>query len=184
MIKKTLILVLIAIGVNPLLSQDEPEQGLIKNQTTRPYLGKKITIEEAQQWNLSVFTDGQGLPKGAGDAIVGKQVYQQYCLSCHGENGLGLSADQLAGAEMSLTSDYPEKTIGAYWPYATTLFDMIRRSMPMNKPNSLNPDQVYAVVAYLLYLNNIIDEQTILNATTLPKIKMPNAEGFINLNQQ
>jgi len=96
----------------------------------------------------------------------------------------GASADQLACAQRGLTSDYAEKTIGNYWPYATTLFDMIRRSMPMNAPGSMSNDEVYAVTAYLLYLNNIIAEGQVMNAETLPEVQMPNENGFINIYKQ
>ena len=125
--------------------------------------------------------NGEGLPKGKGTAQEGRVVYEKHCISCHGPEGSGGTADQLAGATMGLTSDYPEKTIGTYWPYATTLYDMTRRSMPTNAPGTLTNDEVYAVTAYLLYLNRIIGEKEELNARTLPKIKMPNRNGFINV---
>ena len=124
--------------------------------------------------------DGEGLPAGRGSASEGKVIYEKQCIACHGPKGAGDSADQLAGAQMGLTSEYPEKTIGTYWPYSTTLFDMVRRSMPMTAPGSLSNDQVYAVTAYLLYLNNIIAEEDIMDAETLPQVKMPNRDGFIN----
>ncbi len=113
-------------------------------------------------------------------AAAGKKVYQQYCLSCHGAEGTGGSAEELAGAKHALTDNPPDKTIGSYWPYSTTLFDFTRRAMPLNAPNSLNNNQLYAVTAYLLYLNHLIAENTLLNASNLPKIQMPNRAGFIN----
>jgi len=125
--------------------------------------------------------DGEGLPRGTGTAKRGRKVYEKYCISCHGPEGRGGTADQLAGATMGLTSEYPEKTIGTYWPYATTLFDMTRRSMPMQEPGTLTSDEVYAVTAYMLYLNGIIGETEEMNATTLPRVKMPNREGFLNV---
>ena len=124
--------------------------------------------------------DGEGLPKGGGTAKQGRAVYEKHCASCHGPEGGGGTADPLAGATMALTSDYPEKTIGSYWPYATTLFDMTRRSMPTSAPGTLSNDEVYAVTAYMLYLNRIIGEKDQINARTLPKVKMPNRDGFIN----
>ncbi len=125
--------------------------------------------------------DGEGLPEGKGTAQAGKPIYEKHCVACHGLEGVGGTADQLAGAKMSLTSEYPEQTIGSYWPYATTIFDMTRRSMPMNAPGTLTNDEVYAVTAYLLYLNNIISEKDEMNADALPKVQMPNRAGFINV---
>lgn len=125
--------------------------------------------------------DGRGLPPGEGDARQGKVVYQACCQSCHGPNGQGGSADRLAFAQMGLTDEWPEKTIGNYWPYATTLFDFNRRAMPMDNPGSLSNDEVYAVTAYLLYLNGIIAETAVMNAQTLAKVRMPNRDGFIDM---
>lgn len=146
-----------------------------------PGLGRPATAAEVARWNREIAPDGSGLPPGRGTAEQGRAVYEQQCLSCHGKYGLGDSGDQLAGAQKGLTSDYPEKTIGNFWPYASTLFDFIRRSMPMTAPQSLGNDEVYAVTAYLLYLNGIIGENDELNAVTLPDIKMPNRDGFINV---
>ena len=170
---QTLISILIAtgIGINPCIAET----------LQSPNLGKPVSPEEIARWDISVFPDGEGLPEGKGTVKEGEQVYLQQCQSCHGENGLGATADQLAGAQMGLTSDYPEKTIGNYWPYATTVFDVIRRSMPMTAPGSLSNSEVYAVTAYLLYLNNLIKEDAVMDAMTLPKVKMPNFEGFVDV---
>lgn len=173
-LKIILISVLIAAGINPLNAE---QQG--------PELGQAVSAEEIAKWDISVFPDGEGLPKGEGNVEQGKKVYQQQCISCHGQNGLGTAAgDQLAGAQMSLTSEYPEQTIGTYWPYATSLFDLIRRSMPMTAPGSLSNEQTYAVTAYLLYLNNIITKDEVMNSKTLAKVKMPNEEGFVNVYEE
>lgn len=170
--QQSLILVLIAVGINPVFA--EPNQG--------PGLGHSITPEEIAAWDISVFPDGEGLPKGEGSVKEGEALYQNKCIACHGENGLGTATgDQLAGAQMSLTSDYPEKTIGSYWPYATTVFDVVRRSMPMTAPGSLNDSEVYAVTAYLLFLNKLIGKDDVMDASTLPKVKMPNEDGFIDI---
>lgn len=145
-----------------------------------PRLGKPAPQNLLKNWNLDIFPDGTGLPAGSGTAAQGKKVYQQYCLSCHGADGTGDSAEELAGAKHGLTDSVPDKTIGTYWPYATTIFDFTRRAMPLNAPGVLNNDQLYAVTAYLLYLNQIIKETEVINAGTLPKVKMPNRNGFIN----
>ena len=165
------ILVLIAIGINFLFADTK----------NTPHLGKEITPEEIASWDTSIFPDGEGLPEGEGNVHEGEKIFQSRCIACHGENGLGFTADQLAGAKTSLTSQYPEKTIGSYWPYATTLFDFIRRSMPMDAPDSLTNNETYSLTAYLLYLNNIFDENDKMTAKKLVEIKMPNHNGFINV---
>jgi cytochrome c len=145
-----------------------------------PKLGQPASKALVEQWNNDIFPNGEGLPSGKGTASYGKKVYQHYCLSCHGVDGTGDSADELAGAKHRLTDNPPDKTIGTYWPYATTIFDFTRRSMPLNNPGSLDNSELYAVTAYLLYLNDIIGEKEIMDAKTLPKVKMPNRDGFIN----
>jgi S-disulfanyl-L-cysteine oxidoreductase SoxD len=170
--QKTLLLsVLIAIGINSVVA--EIAQG--------PGLGQSVSPEVIAQWDISVFPDGEGLPKGEGTVADGEVIYKSKCMVCHGENGLGATADQLAGAQMSLRSDYPEQTIGSYWPYATTVFDVVRRSMPMTAPGSLTDNEVYAVTAYLLYLNQLITRDAVMDASTLPEVRMPNEAGFIDV---
>lgn len=144
-----------------------------------PGLGEPATPDEVRRWDWGVMPDGAGLPAGSGTAKQGQPLYEQLCIACHGAGALGNSGDQLAGAQMSLTSEWPEKTIGNYWPYATTLFDFIRRSKPMDRPGSLSAAEVYALAAYLLYLNGIIAEEQPLDAAALAKIRMPNRDGFI-----
>lgn len=146
-----------------------------------PGLGQPATPEELSAWSINVFPDGRGLPKGSGSVTQGMVLYDAQCRACHGLNGLGSSAEPLAGAQMTLTDEWPEKTIGTLWPYATTLFDFIRRSMPMTVPGSLNDDESYALTAYLLFLNGIVDENAVLDDQSLPKVRMPNVNGFINV---
>lgn len=146
-----------------------------------PGLGQAATAHEIGKWEISIMPDGRGLPAGQGDAVAGEKVYLALCLSCHGPKGEGASADQLAFARMKLTDEWPEKTVGTYWPYATTLFDFNRRSMPMEKPGSMSDDETYAVTAYILYLNGIIGETEVMNAKTLARIRMPNRDGFIDM---
>jgi S-disulfanyl-L-cysteine oxidoreductase SoxD len=147
-----------------------------------PALGNALSAEEAANWNFSVFPDGHGLPPGNGTPLQGKLVYEQRCMGCHGVNGIGGSADELAGAQHSLKDAEPDKTIGNYWPYATTLFDYIRRAMPANAPGSLSNNELYAVTAWLLHLNRLVEATAVLDAKTLPLINMPNRNGFIRID--
>lgn len=149
-----------------------------------PNLGHPATAEEVAALSINVFPDGRGLPEGSGSVTQGANIYQSKCIACHGTGGLGGSAEPLAGAEMGLTDEWPEKTIGTFWPYATTLYDFTRRSMPMTAPGSLNNDETYALTAYLLYLNNIVAEDLVLNKETIMQVMMPNADGFINIYEQ
>ena len=174
LIKTLAISVLIAVGINPVFA--EAPKG--------PGLGQPASPDQIAKWDIGIMPDGEGLPAGKGNAVEGKAVYEKYCTSCHGPAGIGGTALQLAGAQMPLTSDYPEQTIGTYWPYATTIFDMVRRSMPMNAPGTLTDKEVYEVTAYLLYINNIIGESDEMNAESLPKVRMPNRDGFINVYEQ
>ncbi|WP_293752290.1 cytochrome c, partial [uncultured Paraglaciecola sp.] len=141
-------------------------------------LGKPAeALSQQTQWNLSIAPDGKALPKGKGFAAQGQQIFALKCAVCHGPEAIGASADPLVGEVGSLTSDYPEKTVNSYWPYATTLFDYIRRSMPINAPFSLTPDEVYALSAYILSQDAIIAEDFELNEETLPRVTMPNRDG-------
>ncbi len=145
-----------------------------------PNLGKSISPEDLASWDISIGPDGAGLPAGSGTVKQGEAVFAAKCQACHGEKGAGQPNDRLVGGQGSLPGDKPPiKTIGSYWPYATTLFDYIRRAMPFNESKSLTNDEVYGVVAYLLNLNGVIPEGDTLNAQSLPKVAMPNRDGFI-----
>lgn len=146
-----------------------------------PNLGQPASKTQIEEWDRDIFPNGKGLPGGSGNAKKGKVVYQQHCQTCHGIDGTGDSADELAGAQHTLTDDSPDKVIGNYWPYATTIFDFTRRSMPLHAPGILSNNELYAVTAYLLFLNGIVDEFQIMNNRTLANIKMTNREGFINM---
>lgn len=146
-----------------------------------PELGESISKEELTAYDIGVMPDGTGLPEGSGTVKQGDKLYQEKCLACHGEGGVGNTGEQLAGAINKLTDEWPEKTIGTYWPYATTLYDFTRRSMPMNQPGSLTNDETYALVAYMLYLNNLIDENTVMDAEAVNNFQMPNKKGFIKV---
>lgn len=148
--------------------------------TVGPDLGQALSPEDIAARDITVFPDGQGLPGGRGTAMEGKPVYDGHCASCHGPKGSGGSAGELAGRS-PLSGAHPDQTVGNYWPYATTVFDFIRRAMPLDAPRSLSDDQIYAVTAYLLYLNGIIEENAEINAKSLPAIQMPNRDGFIRI---
>ena len=140
-------------------------------------LGRPVSARDAG--SALVFPDGTGLPSGRGSVELGKEVFVRACAACHGSRGEGGTADALSGAEMALDSATPDKVIGNYWPYAATLFDFIQRAMPLSAPKSLSTDEVYAVTAYLLFLNGLLEAGATLDAASLAAIEMPNRDGFI-----
>jgi len=145
-----------------------------------PQFGQPITPAEIAPWDISIGPDGAGLPPGRGTAAQGEAVYVAKCQACHGEKAAGRPNDALVGGTGTLApGKAPVKTVGSYWPYATTLFDYVRRAMPFQESQSLTSDEVYAVSAYILQLNEIIGKDDVLDAQTLPKVKMPNRDGFI-----
>jgi cytochrome c len=144
-----------------------------------PNLGLEATPEMIAGWNISIPPDGSGLPAGSGTADTGASVYAVTCLACHGPEGQGGAYGDLVGGLGTIDQPRPVKTVGSYWPYATTVFDYIRRSMPYQQPHTLTDDEVYAVTAYLLSLNGIIGENDVMNAQSLPRVEMPNRDGFI-----
>jgi len=149
-----------------------------------PSLGTAAPAEEVAQLDISIPPTGQGLPPGGATARQGATLYAAKCASCHGAQGGGKPADALVGGIGSLATERPVRTVGSYWPYATTLFDYIRRAMPLAKPLSLSNDEVYALSAYILYLNGIVAEDEAMTATTLPLVRMPNRSGFIDAWEQ
>jgi cytochrome c len=145
-----------------------------------PNLGKPISPEDLAAWDISIGPNGAGLPPGSGTAKQGEAVFTAKCQACHGEKGAGRPNDRLVGGQGSLPGDKPPiKTVGSFWPYATTLFDYVRRAMPYVESKSLSPDETYAVVAYILNLNGVVGDTDVINAQTLPNVKMPNRDGFI-----
>ena len=143
-----------------------------------PNLGKSLTPAEIAAWNINILPDGTGLPPGSGTPAEGARIYSAKCAVCHGENAKGGANARLAGGD-PIKDMESEKTIANYWPYATTLFDYIRRAMPWTQPRSLTNEEVYALTAYILSLNKLIGENDTMNAQTLPKVQMPNRNGFI-----
>jgi len=149
-----------------------------------PGLGRLATPGEIASWDISIGPDGAGLPPGRGTPKQGETVYAEKCVACHGEKGAGKPNDQLVGGRGSLSDEHaPVKTVGSFWPYATTLFDYIRRAMPLNASKSLSDAEVYAVAAYILQLNGIIGEADVMDAQTLPQVKMPNRDGFVSFTR-
>jgi mono/diheme cytochrome c family protein len=142
-------------------------------------VGRAPTAEEVKAWDLTIPPNGQGLPPGSGTAALGKPIYAARCAACHGETGEDPKYSRLVGGHGTLATDKPVRTIGSFWQYSTTLWSYIRRAQPFDNPGSLTDDQVYAVTAYLLHLNGIIGEQEVMDAKTLPLVKMPNRDGFV-----
>lgn len=144
-----------------------------------PGLGEPVSAKDLESLDLTVEPDGEGLPNGSGSAVEGAVVYQNHCFACHGKNGEDGINDRLAGGHGSLTTVRPVKTLGSFWPYATTIFDYVRRAMPFQTPGMLSNDELYAVTAYLLFINDVIDEEQIMNSDSLPAVSMPNRDNFV-----
>ena len=144
-----------------------------------PKLGIPLSPEEVAMHDYVVMPDGDGLPKGSGNAMQGKDIYELRCLACHGIEGKKGLNDELNDGHGTVATSLTGKTVGSYWPYATTIFDYIRRAMPYQTPGIFSNDEIYALTAYLLFINNIIDENEQINSESLPKIIMPNQENFV-----
>lgn len=141
-------------------------------------LGSVPSDAEIRAWDISVSPDGDGLPKGRGTVQQGAEIYSIRCAECHGEQGEGGDAEALAGGHRTLRSPRPLKTVGSYWPYSTTVWDYVRRAMPFDRPGMLTVDQVYALVAYVLYLNGTVEQTAELNEDNLADVLMPNRDSF------
>jgi len=144
-----------------------------------PNLGKPLTAAEIAAWDISIQPDGAGLPPGSGTPAQGARIYSEKCANCHGESGKGGTSSALVGGAPLTSGIETTKTIANFWGYSTTVFDFIRRAMPWQQPRTLSNDEVYALTAYILSLNKLIGEKDTMNAETLPKVKMPNRDGFI-----
>lgn len=145
-----------------------------------PGLGVPLTTEQLASYDISIPPSGAGLPPGSGSVRQGEAVYIAKCQACHGDKGVGKPADALAGGVGTLSGKTPLRTVGSYWPYATTLFDYVRRAMPITAPLSLSDDEVYAVTAYVLSINGVVAQDAVMDARALPLVKMPNRDGFID----
>ena len=149
-----------------------------------PGLGRPATTEQVAGWDISIPPDGSGLPPGSGTAREGAPIFAAKCQGCHGAEGAGQPNDRLVGGIGTLKSQSPVRTVGSYWPYATTLFDYLRRAMPLPQPQSLTADETYALAAYLLERNGIIKAGDKMNAKTLPRVVMPNRDSFIRVYEE
>ena len=142
-------------------------------------IGRIVTQQDTHGKDTFVTPDGKGLPAGRGNAMEGKNLFERRCGRCHGSRGEGADDQAVAGGIGSLATPKELRTVGSFWPHAPGVWDYVNRAMPFNQPGTLAADQVYSVVAYMLYLNKIIDEKAEMNATTLPLVKMPNRDGFV-----
>ena len=149
--------------------------------TGRFGLGRKALKEEVTAWDIDIRPDGKGLPVGSGTVAMGEPIYAEQCALCHGDFGEGIDRwPVLAGGQDTLTNERPEKTVGSYWPYLSTVYDYIRRAMPFGNARSLSDDEVYALTAYVLYLNDVVDDEEFeLSNENFTEIKLPNEENFI-----
>ncbi|MGA2793365.1 MAG: cytochrome c [Roseiarcus sp.] len=143
-------------------------------------IGRPASPSEIAGWDIDIAPDGKGLPPGRGSVREGEMIFAQKCASCHGAQGEGKPMDRLSGGSGTIKAATPIKTVGSYWPYATTLFDFVRRAMPFNAPQSLSPSEVYAVSAYVLFLNQLVSNDAILDAKSLPRVAMPNRNAFVS----
>jgi hypothetical protein len=168
----------LAIGAVSLIVAVAPASAVMA--ADESHFGKPVTQADIAAWDISIGPDGAGLPPGSGTVAQGETVYAAKCQACHAEKGAGGPNDRLVGGAGTIAPNKaPVKTVGSYWPYATTLFDYIRRSMPWTTPRSLTDEQVYALTAYILAQNKLIDAQQVIDAQSLPKVEMPNRNGFI-----
>ncbi|MCG8272623.1 cytochrome c [Aquamicrobium sp. NLF2-7] len=165
---------LVAPASISLAAQDAPAAGKFG-------IGREATPEEVAAWDIDVRPDGLGLPEGRGTAAEGMAIYDENCASCHGDFGEAVDRwPVLAGGQGTLENERPEKTIGSYWPHLSTVYDYVRRAMPFGNARSLSDDDVYALTAYLLYLNDIVDDEDFeLSKENFTSIKLPNADNFI-----
>ena len=171
-------LTLLLLCAIPILSSAAPANAVSVGVPPKYGFGKPATRAEIAGWDIDVRPDGAGLPKGRGSVAQGQAIYDEKCASCHGTFGESNSYMAIAGGVGSLATDQPVRTTGSKLNYATTLWDYINRAMPFQAPQTLRPDEVYALTAYVLHLNDIVPADTVLDQTSLPKLKMPNRDGF------
>jgi cytochrome c len=149
-------------------------------QSPRYGVGHAPTPDELREWGVTVAPDGKGLPPGRGTAAEAKELYANRCAKCHGDKGQGRDSMPIAGGQGTLRDPKPLRTVGSYWPYATTIWDYVNRAMPFDRPGTLTADQAYSLTAYVLFLNGLAKEDEVIDARTLPRIQMPNRNGFVS----
>jgi S-disulfanyl-L-cysteine oxidoreductase SoxD len=142
-------------------------------------IGRPPTPEEIRELGSAIAPDGTGLPPGSGTVAAGRELFAARCAGCHGPGGEGDVGPRLVGGQGTLRTPRPLKTVGSFWPYATTLWDYVNRAMPFDQPGRLTAPEVYAAVAYVLNLNGIVAADGVMDATSLPKVRMPNRDGFV-----
>ena len=145
-----------------------------------PRLGQALSPQDAADVDFVIMPDGRGLPAGSGNADSGAPLFQAHCAACHGSEGRNGINDALVGGQGTIAGPVPEKTVGSYWPYATTLFDYVRRAMPYQNPGSLTSDELYSITAYVLWLNGIVAVSDTIDANSLPEVRMPNRDHFVS----
>jgi mono/diheme cytochrome c family protein len=171
----------LALGLSVLVLSVGAAMAQSKPQTKSLGIGRVATPAEIAGWDIDVRPDGQGLPVGKGSVKDGEIVYMAKCAACHGEFGEGAARwPVLAGGRDTLKSDDPGKTVGSYFPYLSSVIDYVRHTMPFGDAQSLTNDELYAVIAYLLNLNDLVDDTFVLDRDTFHKIKMPNEQGFVD----
>ncbi|HAK55219.1 MAG: cytochrome c [Vicinamibacterales bacterium] len=176
----TAVAVVIVASAAIAAQQDQPE---------RFGFGRPATEAEIAAWDIDVTPDGTGLPPGGGTAVEGRSIYVEKCEICHGAHGEGRPFSQLVGREPRQGFPFGNqpslvRTIGNYWPFAPTLYDYTFRTMPFDEPGTLEPDEVYALTAFLLYLNDIVAEDDVIDANTLPRVQMPARDKFVGDNRR
>ena len=185
-----LILALLVLATASAFAREQNTRATTRAADAKPLgIGRPATTEEIRKLDIDVMPDGRGLPPGKGTVAEGAAVYAAKCASCHGKNGEGASAERLVAMDSGKNFDFATnpklvKAVGNYWPYATTLYDYTYRAMPFMQPGTLTPDETYAVTAYILALNKVIPEDAVLDAKTLPAVKMPARDRFVIDNRK
>jgi cytochrome c len=185
-----LIIALLLLASASAYAREQASRATARSADTKPLgIGRAATADEIKKLDIDVMPDGRGLPPGQGTVAEGAKVYAAKCASCHGKNGEGASAERLVATESGKNFDFATnaklvKAVGNYWPYATTLYDYTYRAMPFMQPGTLTPDETYAVTAYILALNKVIPEDAVMDAKTLPSVKMPARDRFVIDNRK
>lgn len=187
----TIVFLCAGLMISSLILANDTEQNTVKGNTAGSafivdktndtgMFGRALSVEEINALDTHIFPEGEQLPDGEGTFSAGKSIYQEQCASCHGGMGEGAVAVELVGDRSLLTTAYPDKGIGVYWPFAPTLFQYIQRAMPPENPGLLTDTELYSLIFYLLYLNNLLPESGKLDQQTLADIKLPNRDGFVD----